>query len=67
MSAAQKQRGATQGQLQHRGRVLLGGIKCIACRKSLGEHDEATWRRCHRRKALAPLAALVIAASVARG
>lgn len=62
MSAATKQRGATQAQLQYRSQLLLGGIKCIACKKSLGEHDEATWRQCHRRKSLAPLAALVIAA-----
>lgn len=67
MSAAQKQRGATQGQLQHRSQLLLAGIRCIACKKTLGEHTEATWRQCHRRKSLAPLAALVMVASVARG
>lgn len=67
MSAATKQRGATQAQLQHRSQLLLGGIKCIARKKSLGEHDEAQLRRCHRRKSLAPLAALVMVASVARG
>lgn len=53
MIAATKQRGATRGQLAHRSQLLLGGIKCIACRKTLGEHTEATWRDCHRRKTIA--------------
>lgn len=67
MSAATKQRGATRGQLAHRAEILLGGIRCIACKKALGEHTEATWRDCHRRKSLASLAALVLTASVACG
>lgn len=67
MIAATRQRGATQAQLAHRSQLLLSGIRCIACKRALGEHTEAQILKCHRRKSLAPLAALVLIASVACG
>lgn len=69
MSAAVRQRGATRAQLAHRSGLLLSTVKCIACGRPLSEHTPIELLDCHRRKprAVWPLAALVLTASVARG